>query len=511
MPARPTKHKRNWVRRVDRMLNDSSSFSKRRFDFLVSVLVVVSSVLLLYGAFPKGNPAISGGMRTIDTLILVFFLLEYVARLALIKTGLPKVVKVSAWVRWRYRLQSRLAWALSPLPIIDFLSILPLFVPSDDLSLFRVLRLLRLLRLYRIFLYHDPLEKLGKAFRANSLLYGVASFMVGTTIFFGAVSFYVVEGRGNANVQSPFDAIWWTVVTLTTVGYGDTVPSTMVGRIVAMALMLSGVVLFAIFTGVMSQTLVGYLLDVRKERIRMSSTVNHVVICGWSRRGPMIAEELRHLLPDEEIIVIADCEEPLELPEGVTFLRGDACKESELGKIRLGMARSVVVLAPGGDSLSISDGYTALVVYTVRSFERKLLSQKIERTVPIHICAELMDPENYEHLKVAGADEVVHTALIGSNLLAHSSVKPGMAPVVTELLSWWGQGLDVEPLPKELPESHTFKEVAEFLHARSGCLVVGIVPPNNQPILNPPDDRIVRADDRVVLIRKHEVVDQDGY
>ena len=508
---RAKQHQRKWVRRVDRMLNDSSSLSKRRFDFLVSVLVIVSSALLLYGAFPKDNPGVSSGVHFIDTLILIFFLIEYLARVILIRTGLPKVVKVSAWIRWRYRLQSRLLWMISPLPLIDLLSILPLFIPSDDLSLFRVLRLLRLLRLYRIFLYHDPLEKLGKAFRSNSLLYGVASFMVATTIFFGAVSFYVVEGRGNANVKSPFDAIWWTVVTLTTVGYGDTVPTTLVGRIVAMVLMLSGVVLFAIFTGVMSQTLVGYLLDVRKERIRMSSTVNHVIICGWSRRGPMIAEELRHLLPDEEIIVFADCDDPMDLPDGVTFLRGDACKESELGKIRMGMARSVVVLAPGGDSLSISDGYTALVVYTVRSFERKLGTQGIERTIPIHICAELMDPENYEHLKVAGADEVVHTALIGSNLIAHSSVKPGMSPVVTELLSWWGQGLDVEPLPEDLPESRTFKMVAEHLHARSGCLVVGVVGPNNQPVLNPPDSRIVKPDDRVVLIRKHEVVDEDGF
>ena len=243
----------------------------------------------------------------------------------------------------------------------------------------------------------------------------------------------------------------------------------------------------------------------------MSSIVNHVVICGWSGRGMMIAEELRQLLPDEEIIVFADCTEPMDLPDWVTFLQGDACKESELGKIRLSMARSVVVLAPEGASLPLSDGYTALVVYTIRSYESKLPGRGIERTVPIHICADLMDPENYQHLKVAGADEVVHTALVGSHLMAHSSVKPGMAPVVTEQLSSWGQGLDLEPLPPSMTGDLSFQEIATRLREQLGCLVVGLMGRDNQLRLNPPDGVKVRPDDRLILIRKQEAVDQDGY
>jgi voltage-gated potassium channel len=493
------------------MLLQSSSPEKRKFDLLVSVLVIVSTAMLFSDAYQTDEGALADWLHRFDTAVLLFFLAEYLARLGLVKVDMPRVVEISAWKKMMVRVKARAAWMLTPLAMVDLLSILPLFMPSDDLGFFRILRLLRLLRLYRIFIYHDPLEKLGKAFSNNSLLYWVASSMVGSTILLGAVAFYIAEADSNTGVKGPFDAVWWTVVTLTTVGYGDTVPSTLIGRVVAMVLMLSGVILFAIFTGVMSQTLVGYLLDVRKERIRMSSTVNHVVICGWSRRGAMIAAELRHLLPDEEIIIFADREEPMDLPDGVIFLRGDACKEAELGKIRLGMARSVVVLAPEGDSLPVSDGYTALVVYTVRSFERKLAAQGIKRTVPIHVCAELMDPENFDHLKGAGADEVVHTALVGSNLLAHSSLKPGMAPVVTELLSWWGQGLDVDPVPAEFGVDLPFRQVANQMQERFGFMVVGVMTADDRLSLNPPGDRKVRADDRLVLIRKQEVVDQDGY
>jgi hypothetical protein len=225
----------------------------------------------------------------------------------------------------------------------------------------------------------------------------------------------------------------------------------------------------------------------------------------------MIAAELRHLLPDEDLIVFADRDEPPDLPDGVTFIRGDACKEAELESVRIGMARSVVVLAPSGDSHSHSDGYTALVVYTVRSFEQKLAARGIERLVPIHICAELMDPENFQHLKVAGADEVVHTALIGSNLLAHSSLKPGVSPVVTELLSWWGQGLDLEPVPPEIGAGKSFREIASLMHERLGSMVVGVMSSDDKLSLNPAVGRIVKDTDRLVLIRKQEVVDKDDF
>jgi Trk K+ transport system NAD-binding subunit len=135
----------------------------------------------------------------------------------------------------------------------------------------------------------------------------------------------------------------------------------------------------------------------------------------------------------------------------------------------------------------------------------------VKRTVPIHICAELMDPENYNHLKTAGADEVVHTGLIGSNLLAHSSVKPGMAPVVTELLSWWGQGLDVEPVPAELCAGKSFREVASLLQDRFGYLVVGVMSSDDRLALNPAPTRQVEQSDRLVLIRRQEALEQDGF
>ena len=241
----------------------------------------------------------------------------------------------------------------------------------------------------------------------------------------------------------------------------------------------------------------------------MSSTVNHFIICGWNSRGPMVANELKHLAPDEEIIVFSSQDEPLNLPEHVTFLRGNPTKESEWDKVRLSMARNIVVLAPPSEGTTTSDGYTALVVYTIRSYESKLQKNGVERSVPLHVSAELLDPENYQHITVAGADEVVHTAQVGSNLIAHSAVKPGMGKVVTELISWWGQGIDLDPIPDSFGAEASFGEVSQQLREESGYLVLGLMDSSGSITLNPPDQRKVGKSDKLVLIRNHETEEEE--
>ena len=505
---RPRPRELSWAQKMDRMLNNNRSSSKRRFDVFISILVLLSTSIIFIGGFSQDESyTLPAWVDILDNALLFIFFLEYVARLVFARPDLPKVVKLTRWDWLKYHIQARIKWMLTPMAIIDLLAFLPLFALDRSLSnfkLFRVIRILRLMRLYRLITVYNPLEKLGKAFRNNSLLYFVAFSLVAVTIVIGSLSFYVVEGKTNPGVKNPFDAIWWTIVTLTTVGYGDTVPATVLGKFVAMTLMLSGVILMAVFAGVMSQTMVGYLLDVREERIRMSSTVNHFTICGWNSRGPIICEELKHLAPGEEIIVFADIEEPLNLPEETTFLRGNPTKESEWDKVRASMSQNVLVLAPPSGGSTTSDGYTALVVYTIRSYERRLGEVGIDRSVPIHISAELLDPENFQHITVAGADEVVHTAQVGSNLIAHASVKPGMAEVVTELISWWGQGIDLEPVPKSLDGEVTFARVAELLRQQQSFLVVGFVDAQGKVNLNPNDKKIVSRDSELIVIRNHE-------
>lgn len=120
----------------------------------------------------------------------------------------------------------------------------------------RMLRLLRLLRLVRTFSgVYRALGHYGRLTRHRGLY---ALFIVWAAVMIlSSVALYAAENGINDAVASPFDALWWSVVTLTTVGYGDVYPVTPEGRIAAMALMVLGIGLFAAITATITSALVG--------------------------------------------------------------------------------------------------------------------------------------------------------------------------------------------------------------------------------------------------------------
>ncbi len=115
---------------------------------------------------------------------------------------------------------------------------------------------LRILRLFRIFRVYRLMRDIGPSVIRDQLLYDRAGSVLYLTVFFGLIIIQtasvlilqVESGSPGANIETPSDAIWWSYVTITTVGYGDFYPTTNLGRIVGILLMTSGVALFGVFT-----------------------------------------------------------------------------------------------------------------------------------------------------------------------------------------------------------------------------------------------------------------------
>lgn len=130
------------------------------------------------------------------------------------------------------------------------------FVPPHLAAFFRSLRVLRIIALG---------IKLMKEMRAKSAkLLGYAMLLLFTTIILGSISFYIAEGE--ARELGFFDCIYWAVVTITTVGYGDVVPITPLGKIISMIIVLLGVSIVSLFTAsILSAVIVKEELDLRRE------------------------------------------------------------------------------------------------------------------------------------------------------------------------------------------------------------------------------------------------------
>ena len=222
----------------------------QRLTAVVWVLIVVSMLPLVFDIFVStDHPA---WLLRFDEVVLAAFAVEYVLRVASYHPPAVGFYKLGPAQLVRAHIFGRLRFMLQPMMLVDLLTILG-SVPL--LRGLRALRLLRLLRSAQILRYANPFEGIARALEENALL-----FAFGLTVFFGAtvvggLSFYLTERDANEAIATIPDAMWWSIVTLTTVGYGDRIPQTIGGRIVAMVWMFSGIILISSFTATTSSVL----------------------------------------------------------------------------------------------------------------------------------------------------------------------------------------------------------------------------------------------------------------
>lgn len=223
------------------------------YDILMLVAILVSVVPLM---FVEEYPV----FRVIEIVTVSIFIVDYILR----------------WITADYRLQKG-GWSFVIYPftawaVIDLLSILPaLSLINRGFKILRITRLLRILRLFKLIRYSDKIEVLGKVIRKEK---GVLLTVLGIAVFYvfvTALIMFNVEPHvnpvtGAATFATFFDALYWATVTLTTVGYGDMIPATDIGRFVSMLSSLFGVAIIALPSGVITASYLEELRNLKKNK-----------------------------------------------------------------------------------------------------------------------------------------------------------------------------------------------------------------------------------------------------
>lgn len=142
-----------------------------------------------------------------------------------------------------------------PLMIIDLLAILPFYLPVSrlDLRILRIFRLFRILRIFKLARYFEALQMIGKVIYKKRTelisIFGILLFLIFLSSFF---MFYAeAEAQPNA-FHNILDTFWWSIVTFTTVGYGDVYPITPIGKLLSAIIVLIGIMLFALPTSILT-------------------------------------------------------------------------------------------------------------------------------------------------------------------------------------------------------------------------------------------------------------------
>ncbi|MGM0556646.1 MAG: ion transporter [Myxococcota bacterium] len=488
------------------ILNDPEDGRYHWFLWFINTLIITSVAMLTYEVLADPGEQILGVMHTVDAVILTIFSVEYVGRLWTIKGWKPEVMELSTWETVKFYVMSRLKFIFSLWGLIDLMALLPIF---PFLRSLRILRLLRLFRSVRVFRYAKPIQTLYNAFKANSLLLGVSiSFVIGSITLAAVMLFFAEYGDPNSQIDNFGDTLWWAIVTISTVGFGDITPVTPGGKVIGAALMFAGMFVIALFAGVISSTLVGHLLPLQQEQVRMSQTSDHVVIAGWNDNVPMLIDQMREEFGARmpKTIVMANRTRPSSLDSEHTFVQGDSTKEREYDKVRLKYARTVLAVSddsPGPTKPQARDASTVLTVFTMRSIEKKF---EHERSQKLHICAEILDPENMQHAFVAGADEVVPSSLLGYSVMAHTTSNPGVSSPLSNLVMASGQNLYTSRLPVSLLDGQEmpFSRLQDRLREESGALLLGLVHQDKLK-LNPPGDEKVYVNDEIVYLASKSI------
>jgi voltage-gated potassium channel len=241
-----------WRRRLYNVIFEADTRAGRTFDIALVIAILLSILVVVLDSVPSINAQHDITMNRLEWGITLLFTVEYVGRLACVRHPL------------RY--------ATSFFGIIDLLTILPsyfsLFVPEAAALLdIRILRLLRVFRIFKLTLYINEYTMLGGALRASGRKILVFLSVVLMAVMILGTVMYVVEGPKHGYTSIPV-AMYWAVVTMTTVGYGDITPQTGLGKAIASFMMLLGWGILAVPTGIVTAEMTSARLGNLRHRPR---------------------------------------------------------------------------------------------------------------------------------------------------------------------------------------------------------------------------------------------------
>ena len=207
------------------------------------------------------------------------------------------------------------------------------------------------------------------------------------------------------------------------------------------------------------------------------------------------------------VVVFGPGTRPPELPPEFQFVSGDPTKESELDKVRIRFASRVIITGSRKVSPQQADATTLLTCFTLRRFLKENPLDEA-RAQPLHIVAEILEAENVEHARTAGADEVIESTKVGFALVAHAVRFPGTASTLSGLVNPTGHSLFVGKIPREVSLPADFRSVATALKESHDLLVIGVRTGSpSEDLVNPPDRRQVVDGERVLYLASEPRLD----
>lgn len=393
------------------LLEDPKSKMKSYFDVFMICLVILSVSLLVYGVEHK----LSNLGEFFEQCVVSVFISEYLLRAWLFSDSHRIIIKEyerAEYLNTRFSVlktlkkvfNKKLEYIFSLFAIIDLLAILPSYRPL------RILRILLIFRLFKLFRYSNSIKVFAEVLSSKRFELITLAIFMGFLVFIATIAIYLFENNSSGgHIRHLYDAFYWSIVTISTVGYGDITPVTFGGRLVTVALILTGLGVLSFFTSIIVSAFNEKMHTLRENRTyaELSRFDNFIIICGFGRVGQEIAKNFEK---DQQAFIVIDTNEKnisLAKEKRYLYIQDDASKNSVLINAGINSGASAIISATGND---VSNVYITLT--------SRFLNPDI------NIIARSNRDDNEKKLYQAGANTVIQPFEIAGLLAAEYVGQP---------------------------------------------------------------------------------------
>lgn len=424
------------------LMENPDSPTKSYFDMFMICLVMFSVCFLIY----EVNSALDAYTDLFEYIIISLFVFEYLLRVWLCSdshkvffdyydTARYLNIKFSLRRAVLLVIKEKIAYMLTPLALIDLLAILSIYRPFHILRIFLVFRLLKLFR------YFNHIKLLTDVLSSKRFEFYTLFILLSFLIFIGTVSIFLLEHKDNSQqVSDLFDALYFTIVTVATVGFGDITPHTTGGRILSMILIFAGLGILSFFTSITVSALSEQMQEIRDQKTHseLQKYGSFVIICGYGRVGQHIAEQLAK--NKQNFVIIDSHDHRIEKAKRRDYLAilADASRNDILLKAGINNKATAVLCTTGSDVINV------YITLTSRYLNPN-----------IRIISRANKQENVKKMYQAGANDVLQPFEIAGLVVAESI----------------GQPVAFEAILGILNEEKNF--VMEALSVKKGCSIDG--------------------------------------
>lgn len=289
------------------------------------------------------------------------------------------------------------------------------------------------------------------------------------------------------------EAVYMTIITVTTVGFSEVRPLDANAKIFTVFLIVTSVFIFGFAISVVTEYILGRnsleALKKKKVRKQIDSLSNHVVVCGFGRNGMQAVEKL--IAYKKPFVVIEKDKEIIERhEEEVLFVEGDANEDEVLLQAGIDRAQYLITAVP-------DDAANLFIVLSARQLNKKLF-----------IISRASQVTSIKKLQFAGADKVIMPDKIGGDHMASLVVMPDLITFLDQLSVEGEHTTNLEEVSIEdftnQMDCHSLRDLD--LRRKTGCTIIGYIDPNGKYIINPEADMVLQPNSKVIVLGRPEQI-----